>query len=137
MSPVPDEVKNGNTVIFTSTIALPLASSLLFVTSPTSMWGLINQYQLFLVLPFLRLYLPQDFVDFVNELQITLFDLKFMKFLRVFYISDLIKEMDYKHPYEEYRQNGVESGSFIVSQEEIVISVILIIVLNLIFVILL
>jgi hypothetical protein len=134
---VPVEIKQANTFIFASSTALPLISSILFLTNPTSMWGLINQYQLFLILPFSQWYLPGKFIDFIDELQISLLDFKFLSSLQIPIIEDLTEEMDYRHPYEEYRENRVPSGSFAVTQLLLFEVVLFIIATNLFFILIL
>ena len=103
------------TIIITS-VAVPAASGVIIRSTSQSFWSLINQYQLFLMLPLLRTYLPSQFEIFMREFQVLLFDCSFADFLKRPLIYDNIRELDYEQPDQVYFDSGLESGSHIVNQ---------------------
>ena len=110
---VPQLLSETNTMIVIAGTAVPVAGAVLMVSSPSSIFGLINQYQLLLILPFLNWYLPAKFVSFLHELDITLMNFEFLPEVDIPYLESGIKSLDYPHPHEEFTKNGVKSGSFI------------------------
>jgi len=110
-------------------------SSILFLTSPQSAWGLVNQYQLFLILPFLDCYIPANFIDFIDGLQVALFEMSMLGSLPLPELEGFIKDLDYPHPYKEFTKNGVESGSFIVTQTQLIKLILIIAALHVVFIV--
>jgi hypothetical protein len=89
------------------------ASSAGSSSSGQSMWSLVNQYQLLLMIPLLNVYLDNDFEFYISEFQVAALDFDFMKFIEYPYIDPLFEEQDYTQPELVFKNNGVESGSFI------------------------
>jgi hypothetical protein len=126
-------LKSANNIIVAISVIVPLLSSTLFLSSPASMWGLINQYQLFLMLPFLNCYLPKKFIDFIQDLQVTLIDASQIDSYSIFRVDEWVESLHYEHPYSEYQKNYVHSGSFAVEQYNLFKIFILLIGLNMLF----
>lgn len=108
-------------------------SSVVLGGSSQSIWALFNQYQMYLVLPFLNGYLPPTFVDFLNAFSFSFFNFKFLKFLQPSFVDEIISDIDYVHPYEEYRDNNFESGSFLINQLQLIVTLVELAMLHLAF----
>ena len=106
-------------ILFVASL-VPFIGFVILLTSPQSIWGLINQYQLFLILPFLDCYIPGNFIDFIRELQVTLFEMSMLHVIPLPFLEQFICLLDYPHPYDEFSRNEVDSGSFIVTQVEFI-----------------
>jgi hypothetical protein len=129
------EIKQINMGVIIASTAIPLLSAALLLSSPSSMWGLINQYQLFLMLPFLNCYLAENFINFIQDLQITLIDLTEIGTYSLPLIDKWVNSLHYEHPYYEYRRNIIKSGSFSVTQLETFKVFLLIFCANMLFII--
>ena len=102
-------------VILTSTAAWFIGSSFGY-SSPQGIWTFFNQYQLVLVLPFLRTNLSRNFFVLVKYLKFVTFNFSFLddiSFLNIPYIKD---PFDYEQKDKVYYDNGLKSGSFIVNR---------------------
>lgn len=128
--------KDVNTAIVIAATTIPVISAFVFLTSPNSIWGLVNQYQLFLILPFLDLYLPGNFIDFLMELQISIFNFEVLDFIPLPYVGEFIRKLEYEHPYHEYQNNGIGSGSFITNEVDFIKSILVVICIHVLFTIL-
>ena len=89
-----------------SNIALALASS----SSPHSIFQMINQIQLLLLLLLLNIYLPSKVVNYIRSLVMALIDFDIdYSFLPV--IGDIINTFDYEQPEDDFYVAELESGS--------------------------
>ena len=79
-------------------------------------WSLFNQYQLILMLPFLRTDLPKDFFVFIRNLVFVTFDFSFLNTAFLTKFLNLMNVFDYEQSDKVYYDNGMESGSFIINQ---------------------
>lgn len=125
-SSVSDEISNTSVPVIGALMGISVtttaANSVALGGSTQSIWALFNQYQMYLVLPYLNGYLPPSFVKFLDAFSFSFFNFKFLEFLQPSFVDDLISEVDYVHPYEEYRENNFESGSFLINQLQLIIT---------------
>ena len=133
-------------VIAGASIAVSVASALSGVSTATSVssgsssgsgqsiWALINQYQLIILLPMLGTHLENDFEFYITEFELVSFDFDFMDFITFPFIDSQIDGIDYKQPEKLFRNNGVESGSFFFNHYRFVKVMLIFLILNLIFV---
>ena len=99
-------------------------------SSSQGIWTLFNQYQLILMLPFLRSNLSKDFFVFIRNIQFVAFDFSFLKSISIMNTPNLKKIFDYEQNDQVYYENSLESGSFIVNQFSLIQVVIITIILH-------
>ena len=99
-------------------------------TTSNSLWVLLNQYQLYLMLPFLNTYLPYDFVYFVREFQFVLLDFKLEDIVIFSWAYKKSNGLDFEQPDVVFKDNGIESGSFFINQLDNVIIFSIFIIVN-------
>ncbi|CAI2360827.1 unnamed protein product [Moneuplotes crassus] len=80
-----------------------------------NMWTMFNQFQLFLVLPFLRAELPFEFVQTIRALETSILNINLLDIKTVPIFEGLIGHLDYENPYQEFRENDYDSGSAFVN----------------------
>lgn len=83
------------------------------------------------VLPYLNGYLPPAFLKFLDAFSFSFFNFKFLKSLQPSFVNDIIDEIDYVHPFMEYRENQFESGSYFVNQLQLMLTFLTIAALHL------
>ena len=103
-------------------------------TSTQGVWALINQYQLFLLLPFLQTYMPSDLEYYLTEFSLFSLDFDFLKFFKIPFLEDLAFDLDYGQKDETYKNNGFESGAFIVNHFNMFKALMVVFAFNLIFI---
>ena len=81
-----------------------------------SAWALLNQYQLILILPYLKSYLTKEFKFFIRDFKFALFDFDFLNIIPIPYLTKDTNTLHYPQPDEIFAENDLESGSFIVNQ---------------------
>ena len=119
-----------------TTAAVSAATSLSSVSSSSSgqsIWALVNQYQLIILLPMLGTYLENDFEFYITEFQLVSFDFDFMNFIKFPFFDSEIGHIDYSQPDKIFEDNGVESGSFIYNQYNFIKIMLIVIIIDLIF----
>lgn len=98
------------TVVTTSVAA---ASSMSGLSSGQSIWSLVNQYQLVILIPLLNTYLGQDFRFYITEFRFISLDFDFMSVVEIPYLDPLVERLNYDQSEEVFANNGIESGSFV------------------------
>ena len=109
-----------------------MINSMIIKTTSNSFWALINQYQLYLMLPFLDTYLPYDFVYFIREVEFVLFDFDFRSISAFSQVYKTTDGLDYEQPDPVFIENGIDSGSFFINQLDNVIIFSTFIIMNVI-----
>jgi len=97
------------------------------------MWALVNQFQMLTVLPFLGSYISDKFIYFINDFKFTRFDFSFTSILPFPILGEEIDKLDYEQKIEVLKKNGIESGSYLTNQLQLLKTLILFILMNLLF----
>ena len=90
-------------------------SSALFQSSSQNMWAMLNQYQLFMMIPFLRSELPLEFRRTIKALQTSILNINIFNTKSIPGFQKITEQVDYENPYKEFRDNEYESGSALVN----------------------
>jgi len=80
-------------------------------TSMKNIWILFNQFQLFIILPFLRTELPLKFIQTLQLLESSILNVNLFDIKTIPVFDTIIEYLDYENPYQEFRENEYESGS--------------------------
>lgn len=112
-NPNPQAIDAISQTIANYAAVVPLAGTVFMASSSHSFWSLLNQFQLLLMLPLLRTYLPLEFVFFIREFKIALLSFSFLKFEG---LGHEIEELGYPQESRVYKEGGIENGSHIINQ---------------------
>ena len=77
---------------------------------------MLNQYQLFLLLPLTNAFMPKDIIDYLIGVEFTMFNFEFLKIKSLFKIDNLLKDIDKEQTNWYMSQIGIESQSALVNQ---------------------
>ena len=119
-----------------ATVAVSAASSVSGASSASSgpsLWALINQYQLIILLPMLGTYLENDFEFYITEFELMSFDFDFMDFIKFPFIDSQVDGIDYQQPVKVFSKNGIESGSFIYNHYRFIKVILIVFICDMIF----
>ena len=87
-----------------------LGTSVMSMSSPTAVWSMVNQLQLFLLLILTRAYLPESVVQFIVNNEMFAFSLDFLSLADKMYI-DKFEYLNYEQSNDRLESIGIESGS--------------------------
>ena len=112
-------------------IAIGLSQSVILGASISTMFNLLNQFQLLVLIPMLGAYLPSKIIEFLQGLKISMFsfDTKYIKDIPV--IDQLITSMNFTQPDEYLLRIDFDSGSTLVNNACTVLGMFLTIILHL------
>ncbi|CAI2379352.1 unnamed protein product [Moneuplotes crassus] len=99
---------------FTGTMVTSIVAGALSGSSSYSMWALFNQFQLFMMIPFLRALLPFEFLQTLKALETSILNINLLNTRSLPVFKQIAEEIDYTNPYKEFRDNGYGSGSSLV-----------------------
>ena len=101
--------------IVAGSVGVSALTSALFQSGSQSIWSIINNYQLIYLLPYLNTYLDTEVLVLMRGFQITTLNLSFLNSISNFLLP--VKQMfNYPQPNELFLTNGLESGSFIINE---------------------
>ncbi|CAI2386925.1 unnamed protein product [Moneuplotes crassus] len=117
---------NSSLVIagFAGAMTTTTLSGVLFQSSSQNMWAMLNQYQLFMVIPFLRSDLPLDFRKTIKALQTSILNINILNTKSLPGFQSIIEQLDYENPYTEFRDNEYESGSAFVNCFDLIVTLV-------------
>ena len=75
---------------------------------------MVNLYQEILLVPMLGTYIGNDFLYYITEFKIAVFDFQFLKFVKMPMLESspsIIDKLDFEQPLELFADNDFESGS--------------------------
>lgn len=104
------------------------------VSSTQGFWALINQYQLYLLFPYMQTYMPSDLEYYLTEFQIFSIDFSFLELFEIPYIEHLAFKLDYDQTDTTFANNGFSSGSFLINHWNMFKALLIVLIFNLIFV---
>ena len=105
-------------------------------SSSAGMWALVNQYQLFLLFPYLRSYMPADLQFYLTEFSLFSFDFEFLDLVELPIIETQVFQLNYTLTDPTFVENGMNSASFVINQYNFFKAMLLMGILNIIFIIL-
>ncbi|CAI2362435.1 unnamed protein product [Moneuplotes crassus] len=92
-----------------------VAGGVLSGSSLKNMWVLFNQFQLYLILPFLKAELSLKFAQTLDALDESIFNINLLEIKSLSIFEPLIEYVDYENPYQEFKDNEYESGSALIN----------------------
>ena len=116
-------------------IGASIINELVFGSTCQSIWALVNQFQLYLLIPFFKSYLTINFISVLSNFSIAFYNFKFLSGIKLYFFDDKINEIDYLEPDDRFKDSGLSSGSFIVNEYNFFKSLLFVIIVNIIFII--
>lgn len=91
------------------------ASSAATMSSPTGVYSIINQFQLYILLPMLPPYFPEKVGDFILGVDFSLLSLNFLPFKSIPFLEGGEDLIDYPQSEDYLEAIGLESMSSIMN----------------------
>ena len=114
------------------TAALVLLSSTINSSSFASLWAIMNQLQMFLLILLTRAYLPLDIINFIIGSKITMSLYDCISFKKTSYSHPIIDLFDFDQEDEVLSKIGLNSGSTFVNNYSLLNSLILMVLFHLV-----
>ena len=121
--------------MISSGIGISVANEVLFGSTTHSIWAFINQFQLYLVIPFFKSYLTITFIGILSNFSIAFYNFSFLSGLKIIYFDSSANEMDYPQEDERFNESGITSGSFAINELNYFKSFMIIFSINILFII--
>jgi hypothetical protein len=91
------------------------------MSSPQGSWSMINQFQIFILLPMLGAYMPFEVINFITGMGFTLFSFDFIPYKEIPGIKHTIQFLDYDQTDEYLDEVGIESGSSLINHISLIL----------------
>ena len=117
-------------VAFGIVILLSTSTSIFRITSLQGVFSVINQFQLFILLPMIGAYFPPKIIDLITGMNFSLFSFSFIPIKQIPFVNQVIRELDYDQGVDYYDEIGLTSGSALMNHLELLIFIIVIILLH-------
>ena len=91
-----------------------------------------SQFQLVLMLPFLKSFLTAEFIFFIRDFEFALFNFSFLDFFDLPVVNQDEDTLHYIQPDSIYEENNIESGSFLINQVNLLKSLIITFIIHMI-----
>ena len=105
--------------------------SLLTTSSPHTIWLMMNQYQLLILLPLTKAYIPIDVIKYILGMEFTLFNLNFMNFDGAFRYDNLLHDFSDKQTDWYKTQIGIKYQSAIVNHMSLALGLFFLVMIHL------
>ena len=122
-------------IVISGGVGSSIVNSLIFGSSTNAIWAFINQFQLYLVIPFFKSYLTIVFVGMLSNLAFGFCSFEFLNGIKLVYIDSSSNDLDYPQEDKRFNDSGMISGSFVVNEHNYIKSLLNIFILNIIFII--
>jgi hypothetical protein len=103
-------------------------------SSTQGFWALINQYQLYLLLPYMQTYMPSDLEYYIIDFELFSIDFSFLELFEIPIIEEMAFGLDYDQPDINFGNNVFESGSFLINHWNMFKALLVVLIFNLIFI---
>jgi hypothetical protein len=92
-------------------VVTSMGASILSMSSPQGAFSIINQFQLFILLPLIGAYLPFTVINSITGMSIAMFSFSFIPFDEIPMINTLFNVFDYDQSDDYFDTIGLTSGS--------------------------
>ena len=112
-------------------VAMIVAISVVIVSSPQGAFSLINQFQMFVLLPMIGAYMPIDVIDVITGMDFTMFSFDFIPLVKIPFLTQMIDLIDYNQSNSYYQTIGLSSGSSLVNHLGVILVVLILLLVHL------
>jgi hypothetical protein len=92
-------------------VAANMGASLMSMSSPHGAFSMINQFQLFILLPMIGIYISESVIKVITGMSIAMFSFSFIPFDKIPMINTLFNVFDYDQSDDYFDNIGLTSGS--------------------------
>ena len=92
-------------------MAIAVANSAVNLSSPISMWSIVNLFQMLMLLILTGAFIPTTVKEYLSGMDFVFLNFDFIPFIDVPLISDLYTWMKFGQKNENLKNIGVDSGS--------------------------
>jgi hypothetical protein len=92
-------------------VFVSLGAALASMSSPQSAFSMINQFQLYILLPMIGVYMPSKVVTYITGMSFTMFSFSFIPFEKIPLSSSIFDFFDYTQNEDYYDSIGLQSKS--------------------------
>jgi hypothetical protein len=111
----PSGVATASVAIVASSVVLSSVFSLLSSSGSQGAFSSIHQYQLYILLPMIGAYMPNEIVDILLGMKFVTFSFSFLGISGIPIVTNAIDKIDFNQN-DDYLENiGLESGSSVVN----------------------
>lgn len=96
-------------------VAISFGAAALSMSSPQGAFSILNQFQLFILLPMLGAYMPPKVLRIILGMSFAMFSFSFIPLEKTPLINDLFNFIDYDQSDEYFDEVGLTSGSAILN----------------------
>lgn len=114
-------------------VALSMGAAVLSMSSPQGAFSLLNQFQLFILLPMIGAYIPQKIVELITGMSFSMFSFSFIPFEKIPIVFDLFNSFDYAQDDSYFDEIGLTSGSTFLNHIALIIIVSTVVICHLTF----
>lgn len=113
-------------------VAASGVASMATFSSPQTIWMIINQLQLLLLIPLTGAYFPQAVIDYITSMGFALFNLDFLPFKDMFSLESVYTYFDFGHNSEYLAEVGIRYTSTFLNHLALLFVIFLIMVAHLV-----
>ncbi|CAI2365377.1 unnamed protein product [Moneuplotes crassus] len=113
-------------------VGISVLNAVLVGTPPTSLWSLLNQLQMLLLLMLIDEYTPSDINEFLEGTAFVMFNFNFIPTADIPFIDIPIDWLDFGEPGEKIQNLGIESFSTFVNNFSLICAFILVTALHIV-----
>ena len=117
----------------TATSGIMAAGFTASISTPQGAWSLVNQFQIFLLMPLTDAYFPPEIIAFMTGLDFSLFSFSFLPIKSIFGVGFILDIFDYSQTDDYYIDMGLKSGSAFVNHFNLFVVFIMICWLHLLY----
>jgi hypothetical protein len=92
-------------------VILSFATAITSMSSPQMAFSMLNQFQMYILLPIIGAYIPQRVIDVITGMSFIMFSFSFIPFEKIPFIADLFTLIDYDQSDDYFDSIGLTSGS--------------------------
>jgi hypothetical protein len=112
-------------------VAANMGASLMSMSSPQGAFSMINQFQLFILLPMIGTYIPESVIKVITGMSFVMFSFSFIPFDEIPMINTLFNVFDYDQSDDYFDTIGLTSGSAFLNHISLLIIIAALVMLHL------
>jgi hypothetical protein len=115
--PTEEEKESSNTetrvvqAVVAIGVAINVGASTVSMSSPQGAFSMLNQFQMFILLPMIGAYIPESIIKIITGMSFAMFSFSFIPVEKIPLITDIFNFIDYDQSDDYFDRIGLTSGS--------------------------
>ena len=126
-----DSSKTATKALLAAGVSLSVVVSAASMSSPQGALSMLNQFQLFILLPMIGAYIPPNVIEVILSMDLAMFSFSMIPFEKIPLTSSLFKYIDYDQSDAYVDRVGLTSGSAILNHLGILLVVLVLVLFHL------